>query len=489
MPQLDKTNTLIPYKFSKNNGVIVSKIKNTIQVKSLKNTSLEVISELSIFFNKPLSISWIDKQDFERALSSLYDDTAESSSDLIEGIDEEYDLNSLVEGLPKTSDLQNDNDDAPVIKLINAVLSEAIKSNASDVHIEPYEEYISIRFRIDGILKEILKPNSRLSSMLNARIKVMSNLDIAEKRIPQDGRMSLKLGEKWIDIRVSTLPSSHGERVVLRILDKADTQIGLKQLGINNRSLDKLERILKNPNGIILVTGPTGSGKTTTLYAALNILNDQSRNILTVEDPIEYAVDGVGQTQVNNKIGMTFAKGLRAILRQDPDIVMVGEIRDLETAEIAVQASLTGHLVLSTIHTNDAVSALTRLKDMGIEPYLLSSTLKGVLAQRLVRKLCNECKVKITTKENTLDFITGSEVYESLGCSFCNKTGYSGRIGIFELLLVDDVIKDHITQGTSESELKKLAFSDMPVLSSSGKELVLKGITSIDEILRVTREQ
>ena len=489
MSQLDQSNPLIPYKFSKINGVIVSETENTINVKSLKNTSLEVISELTIFFKKPLSVSWIDRQDFERELSSLYDDTAESSSDLIEGIDQEYDLNSLVESLPKTSDLQNDNDEAPVIKLINAVLSEAIKSNASDIHIEPYEEHISIRFRIDGILKEILKPNSRLSSMLNARIKVMSNLDIAEKRIPQDGRMSLKLGEKWIDIRVSTLPSSHGERVVLRILDKADTQIGLEQLGIDSRSLKKLERILKNPNGIILVTGPTGSGKTTTLYAALNILNDQSRNILTVEDPVEYAVDGVGQTQVNNKIGMTFAKGLRAILRQDPDIVMVGEIRDLETAEIAVQASLTGHLVLSTIHTNDAVSALTRLKDMGIEPYLLSSTLKGVLAQRLVRKLCNECKVKTTTKQNTLDFIKGSNVFEAFGCSFCNKTGYSGRIGIFELLLVDELIKDHISQGSSEAEIKKLAFNEMPLLSSSGKELVLNGITSIDEILRVTREE
>ena len=376
---------------------------------------------------------------------------------MIENIDENIDLDSLVSNLPKTEDLLDDSNDAPVIRLINAILSEAIKDGASDIHIEPYEENLSIRFRIDGILKEKLNPSSRIAPLLNARIKVMSNLDIAERRIPQDGRMSLKLGEKWVDIRVSTLPSSFGERLVLRLLDKADASLDLEELGMTSEMTKDYLQQLKSTSGIILVTGPTGSGKTTTLYSGLNFLNDQTRNILTVEDPIEYALEGVGQTQVNNKVGLSFSKGLRAILRQDPDVVMVGEIRDKETAETAIQASLTGHLVLSTIHTNDSVGAITRLIDMGVEPYLLASTLKMVIAQRLVRKLIN-------------------------------KNEFSGRVGIFEMIKIDSEIKNYINETVDEDKIRKIAFKKYNSLLNDGEEKVKKGITSELEIKRVLKQ-
>ena len=319
------------------------------------------------------------------------------------------------------------------------------------------EENLSIRFRIDGILKEKLNPSSRIAPLLNARIKVMSNLDIAERRIPQDGRMSLKLGEKWVDIRVSTLPSSFGERLVLRLLDKADASLDLEELGMTSEMTKDYLQQLKSTSGIILVTGPTGSGKTTTLYSGLNFLNDQTRNILTVEDPIEYALEGVGQTQVNNKVGLSFSKGLRAILRQDPDVVMVGEIRDKETAETAIQASLTGHLVLSTIHTNDSVGAITRLIDMGVEPYLLASTLKMVIAQRLVRKLIN-------------------------------KNEFSGRVGIFEMIKIDSEIKNYINETLDEDKIRKIAFKKYNSLLNDGEEKVKKGITSELEIKRVLKQ-
>ena len=370
---------------------------------------------------------------------------------------EAFDLDSLISNLPKTEDLLDDSNNAPVIRLINAILSEAIKDGASDIHIEPYEENLSIRFRVDGILKEKLNPSSRIAPLLNARIKVMSNLDIAERRVPQDGRMSLKLGEKWVDIRVSTLPSSFGERLVLRLLDKADASLDLKELGMTEEMTNDYLNQLKSTSGIILVTGPTGSGKTTTLYSGLNFLNDQTRNILTVEDPIEYALEGVGQTQVNNKVGLTFAQGFRAILRQDPDVVMVGEIRDKETAETAIQASLTGHLVLSTIHTNDSVGAITRLIDMGVEPYLLASTLKMVIAQRLVRRL----------DENNQ---------------------FSGRVGIFEMIKIDAEIKKLINEAIDEDKIRKIAFKTYKSLIHDGEDKVQKGITSDLELKRVLKQ-
>lgn len=402
-------------------------------------------------------MSKLEFSDFNKKLSDIFTENSSNSSDLIQGVDESIDLDTLASDLPKTEDLLDDSNEAPVIKLINAVLAEAIKDGASDIHIEPYEEYLSIRFRVDGILKEKLKPSSRVSSLLNARIKIMSNLDIAERRVPQDGRMSLKLGEKWVDIRVSTLPSSYGERIVLRLLDKAEASLDLKELGMNDQIMQNYLDQLKNTSGIILVTGPTGSGKTTTLYSGLSYLNDNTRNILTVEDPIEYALNGIGQTQVNQKVGMSFSKGLRAILRQDPDVVMVGEIRDKETAETAIQASLTGHLVLSTVHTNDAVGAITRLHDMGVEPYLLASTLKLVIAQRLVRKLDE-------------------------------KNEFSGRTGIYETLVVDDEIKKLIHENKSENEIKKISNKKFDSIFQDGLKKVEKGITSEVELKRVLKE-
>ena len=446
----------LSYKYCKDNQVLFEKEGSLLSIKCTEDTKISAISYLQKYFDLPLNVSKISFQDFSKALSESFTNNASSSEDLIQGVDENIDLDSLVSNLPKTEDLLDDSNEAPVIRLINAILSEAIKDGASDIHIEPYEENLAIRFRVDGILKEKLNPNSRIAPLLNARIKVMSNLDIAERRMPQDGRMSLKLGEKWIDIRVSTLPSSFGERLVLRLLDKADASLDLRELGMSDEMTKDYLDQLKSTSGIILVTGPTGSGKTTTLYSGLNYLNDQTRNILTVEDPIEYALEGIGQTQVNNKVGLSFAKGLRAILRQDPDVVMVGEIRDKETAETAIQASLTGHLVLSTIHTNDAVGAITRLVDMGVEPYLLASSVKMVIAQRLVRKISDEQKL-------------------------------SGRIGIFEMIKIDNDIKKLINENIDEDSIRNNAFKKYISLTKDGESKVKQGITSDIELKRVLK--
>ena len=447
----------LSYKYCKENQILLEKDQNHLLIKCTDDTKVPVISYLQKHFKMPINLSKISQHEFNRALAESFSNNASASKDLIENIDESIDLDSLISNLPKTEDLLDDSNDAPVIRLINAILSEAIKDGASDIHIEPYEENLSIRFRVDGILKEKLNPSSRIAPLLNARIKVMSNLDIAERRVPQDGRMSLKLGEKWIDIRVSTLPSSFGERLVLRLLDKADASLDLRELGMTEEMTNDYLNQLKSTSGIILVTGPTGSGKTTTLYSGLNFLNDQTRNILTVEDPIEYALEGVGQTQVNNKVGLTFAQGFRAILRQDPDVVMVGEIRDKETAETAIQASLTGHLVLSTIHTNDSVGAITRLIDMGVEPYLLASTLKMVIAQRLVRRL----------DENNQ---------------------FSGRVGIFEMIKIDAEIKKLINEAIDEDKIRKIAFKTYKSLIHDGEDKVQKGITSDLELKRVLKQ-
>ena len=480
----------LPYRFAKEKGVIFDRIENRIVfIKSNNQSSLSTFSELRNFYQLPVSVISVRNDLFEKELAKHYSENATSSADLIDVMDDTYDLSALVANIPKTADLLDSENDAPVIKLINAFIAEAIKARASDIHIEPYEEHLSVRFRVDGMLKEVLKPNSKLTSMLNARIKIMSNLDIAEKRVPQDGRMSLSLGEKWIDIRVSTLPCSYGERIVLRILDKADSLLTLEQIGMKDDLLKEFKNSLKNLNGIILVTGPTGSGKTTSLYAGLNLLNDSSRNIITVEDPVEYAIDGVSQTQVNTKVGMTFGKGLRAILRQDPHIIMVGEFRDFETAEIAIQASLTGHLVLSSVHTNNASSAITRMKDMGIESYLLASTVKGILAQRLVRKLCVACKEEYKSITDVHGIPLDSKLFRPKGCSVCNETGYTGRIGVFEFLSINDKLKEAINNDSSEESISNIAFKNQNNLVQSGVELVTKGLTSVDELMRVTKEQ
>ena len=449
--------TFLDYNYSKNHQIILSKNKESSVLFYTEDAELSLIAYIQKKYDDSFVLSKLEFSDFNKKLSDIFTENSSNSSDLVQGVDESIDLDTLASDLPKTEDLLDDSNEAPVIKLINAVLAEAIKDGASDIHIEPYEEYLSIRFRVDGILKEKLKPSSRVSSLLNARIKIMSNLDIAERRVPQDGRMSLRLGEKWVDIRVSTLPSSYGERIVLRLLDKAEASLDLKELGMNDQIMQNYLDQLKNTSGIILVTGPTGSGKTTTLYSGLSYLNDNTRNILTVEDPIEYALNGIGQTQVNQKVGMSFSKGLRAILRQDPDVVMVGEIRDKETAETAIQASLTGHLVLSTVHTNDAVGAITRLHDMGVEPYLLASTLKLVIAQRLVRKLDE-------------------------------KNEFSGRTGIYETLVVDDEIKKLIHENKSENEIKKISNKKFDSIYQDGLKKVEKGITSEVELKRVLKE-
>lgn len=430
---------------------------------------------------------------FERRLSEIYSVEGISAANLnLDG--DEGDLASLAEGLPKTADLLDSENDAPVIRLINALIAEAVKVKASDIHIEPYEKALSVRLRIDGVLREVLSLPSRMTPVLTSRVKVMARLDIAERRIPQDGRISIALGGKTVDVRVSTLPARFGERVVMRILDKDEARLDLDGLGMPPDILLRFKQVLNRPNGVVLVTGPTGSGKTTTLYGALSVLNDPSRNILTVEDPVEYALDGVGQTQINPKVGMTFATGLRAILRQDPDIVMVGEIRDVETAEIAVQASLTGHLVLSTVHTNSAVGAVTRLRDMGVEPFLLSSTVAAVLAQRLVRRLCPSCKAPYEADAATKRLVEADAgapltLYRPTGCGRCNHTGYEGRIGVYELIVTDDKMKRLIHDDASEQLLSEHVFRNAETLVQSGFRHALAGATSIEEVMRVVTQE
>ncbi|MFW5427551.1 MAG: type II secretion system ATPase GspE, partial [Methylophagaceae bacterium] len=382
---------------------------------------------------------------------------------------------------------------APIIRLINALLTQAVKENASDIHIETYENRMVVRMRVDGVLREILEPPRSLAALVISRIKVMAKLDIAEKRVPQDGRISLRVAGRGVDVRVSTLPSGHNERVVMRLLDKSAGRLNLDHLGMDPNTQARLTELIKKPHGIILVTGPTGSGKTTTLYAALTNLNETSRNILTVEDPIEYYIDGIGQTQVNNKVDMSFARGLRAILRQDPDVVMIGEIRDLETAEIAVQASLTGHLVFSTLHTNTAVGAVTRLRDMGVEPFLLSSSLIGVIAQRLVRLLCEDCKTPYIPDQSECELInidpaSQSTLYHPKGCTACNYSGYVGRNGIYEFVEIDDVTRNMIHDGASEQSVEDYVHQCVPTIRQDGMRLVLSGKTALEEVLRVTRE-
>jgi len=388
---------------------------------------------------------------------------------VVSAVESDTDLTRMMQELPAVEDLLEAADDAPIIRMLNALLTQAARDGASDIHIEPYERHSSVRFRVDGSLREVVQPNRALHAALISRLKIMAELDIAEKRLPQDGRISLRLGERAIDVRVSTLPCAHGERAVLRLLDKTEQRITLEGVGMAGETLERFLHLVQQPHGIILVTGPTGSGKTTTLYAALQRLDASRHNILTVEDPIEYELAGVGQTQVNPRIDLGFATALRAILRQDPDILMIGEIRDQETAQIAIQASLTGHLVLATLHTNDAPSAVTRLLDMGIEPFLLSSSLLGVLAQRLVRKTCRHCGGR--------------------GCDACSQTGYQGRTGIFELLVTDDHLRSLIHDGASEAVLRDAALqTGMTPMRVDGERLVREGITTREELLRVTRD-
>jgi general secretion pathway protein E len=409
------------------------------------------------------------KQRISQAYAAQYGAGESSAAAVVSEVESAADLSRMMQELPAVEDLLETSDDAPIIRMLNALLTQAARDGASDIHIEPYERHSSVRFRVDGNLREVVQPNRALHAALISRLKIMAELDIAEKRLPQDGRISLRLGSRAVDVRVSTLPSAHGERAVLRLLDKSESRLSMASVGMQGATLQRFQQLVTQPHGLILVTGPTGSGKTTTLYAALQSLDAMGSNIMTVEDPIEYELAGVGQTQVNAKIDLTFAKALRAILRQDPDIIMIGEIRDFETAQIAIQASMTGHLVLATLHTNDAASAVTRLTDMGIEPFLLSSSLLGVLAQRLVRKVCTNCAGE--------------------GCAQCGQTGYAGRTGIFELLITDDALRAQIHAKQSEASIRDAAVAGgMVLMRDDGERLVQLGITRAEELLRVTRD-
>lgn len=480
----------ISFSFAKRHQVLLDPA--TLVVFYTENTDLALFAEIRRVVGQGFRLEQVKSDKFETLLTSFYQRDSSEAKQLMEDLGNESDLFALAEDLPDTEDLLDNEDDAPIIKLINAMLGEAIKEGASDIHIETFENQLVVRFRVDGVLREILKPNRKMSSMLVSRIKVMAKLDIAEKRVPQDGRISLKIAGRAVDVRVSTMPSSHGERVVLRLLDKNNARLNLEDLGMTAANRDIFSQLIRKPHGIILVTGPTGSGKSTTLYAGLTEINSKDRNILTVEDPIEFDLQGIGQTQVNTRVDMTFARGLRAILRQDPDVVMIGEIRDLETAQIAVQASLTGHLVLSTLHTNTAAGAITRLEDMGIEPFLLSSSLLAVLSQRLVRTLCHDCKQphEATPAECKVLGITSTQTIFSPGdCLSCNHTGYRGRTGIHELLKVDDSVREIMHSGKGEQAIEKYIRAHTPSIRGDGVDKVLNGETSLEEVLRVTREE
>lgn len=485
----------IPYLFAKKQGIVAAGIESdgTALIYHLHNTPLNVFAEIKRLLQCDLTLVEVSTAEFQQHLTQIYQSNS-SILDATEGMEEHVDLMKLAGQLNTSEDLLDNQDDAPIIRLLNALFTQAIKQKASDIHIETYENRVLVRYRVDGVLQEILEIQRGIAPLVISRVKVMAKLDIAEKRIPQDGRIALRTGGHTIDVRVSTLPSNHGERIVLRILDQQAAQLNLGLLGMPVHALSTIRKMIAQPHGILLVTGPTGSGKTTSLYAMLTELNQVSRNILTIEDPIEYDLPGIGQTQANPKVQMTFAKGLRAILRQDPDVVMIGEIRDLETAEIAVQASLTGHLVLSTLHTNSALGAITRLHDMGVESFLLSSSIVGLIAQRLVRKLCEHCKSRHILRDDERELmslapdIDVSKVFEPQGCEHCNNLGYRGRTGIYELITIDEQLRGMIHRNENLQTMETYLRATTSSIREDGFQRVLQGDTSLAEILRVTSQ-
>jgi general secretion pathway protein E len=486
-----------PFAFAKRHGLIVTEDRGDhVAVACRPGVAIDAIQETQRFVQRPVRVQNVSAQEFDALLQRAYEGQTGAAAGLMEGLEnEEGDIDAIAQALTDKQDLLESSDDAPIIKFINGLLIEAIKDNASDIHIETFESRLTIRFRVDGVLREVMSPPKLLAPRIVSRIKVMAKLDIAEKRLPQDGRISRAFGGRKVDVRVSTIPTgANNERVVLRILDKQAERLDLEHIGLDAPQIEMLKRIINRPYGILLVTGPTGSGKTTTLYSALAVLNDRSRNIMTVEDPIEYYIDGIGQTQVNTKVEMTFARGLRAILRQDPDVVMVGEIRDLETAQIAVQASQTGHLVLSTLHTNTAVGAVTRLRDMGVEPYQISSSLVGLAAQRLVRQLCRHCKqpyeASLAERENLgVEPKKKLTLYKPVGCPLCRHTGFLGRSSIQEIIEVDRKLEAMIHDSASEQALEGAAREGSPGIIQSGRAKVIAGLTTLREVLRVTIEE
>ena len=489
------TDNLLPYVFAKRHGLVLVGDSETAPLRLCHraDTPGRALLEARRIPGVALTVETVSDETFEALLTSHYQQGDGATRAAMEDL-HRIDLAQIAQQIGEPEDLLEAAESAPVVRLINAILAEAIREGASDIHLEPYEQRLAVRLRIDGVLREVLTPNRTLAGLLTSRVKVMAKLDIAEKRLPQDGRISVQVAGRAVDLRVSTIPSAHGERVVLRLLDKQAGRLDLGQLGFSAEMALAIESLVHRSHGILLVTGPTGSGKTTTLYAMLSRLNDLSRNIMTVEDPIEYYIDGIAQTQVNPRIDLTFVRGLRAILRQDPDVVMVGEIRDLETAQIAVQASLTGHLVLSTLHTNTAVGAIARLRDMGIEPFLLSSSLLGVLAQRLVRTLCRACRQPYGADQAVaarlgLETVPPEPLYRAVGCSECGGTGYRGRAGIFELFQVSDTTRGLIHDGAGDQALAAAAGPATRSLFADGRTRVLQGVTTVEELLRVTQHE
>jgi len=496
LDQLDaRSAAALPYAFCKRHGVLAAfDADDGHHALCIDRPSLSLVTEIKRQLGGgALVFHRVDRPTFDRALRRAYEKGGSEATQVVDDLGGELDLERLAHEIPETTDLLEAVDDAPIIRLINALLSQAISENASDIHLEAFEDRSIVRFRVDGVLRDIVAPQRAIHGALVSRLKVMSRLDIAEKRLPQDGRISLKVADRAVDVRVSTLPTQHGERVVLRLLDKESSRLNIQTLGMGEAVRGRFDRLIHQPHGIVLVTGPTGSGKTTTLYSGLMRLDRRRLNILTVEDPIEYDLDGVGQTQVNLRAGLTFARGLRSILRQDPDVVLVGEIRDLETAQIAVQASLTGHLVLSTLHTNTAIGAVTRLMDMGVESFLIASSLAGVLAQRLVRCLCRACAEEGEPDDGErqmLDLGPGAHarLWRPVGCDACDGSGYRGRTGIYELITIDEALRTMIHDAKSEGEMLLHARQHCHSLAHDGFQKVVSGETSLEEVLRVTME-
>jgi general secretion pathway protein E len=467
----------LPYAFAKAHAILLEQQDDHAVLWAADDVPFSALAEVVRRYRVD-AVERSDAAELSQRIAVAYAHGESSAAAVVGEVESAVDLTRMMQELPAVEDLLEAANDAPIIRMLNALLTQAAKDGASDIHIEPYERSSAVRFRVDGSLREVVRPNRALHAALISRLKIMAELDIAEKRLPQDGRISLRIGGRAVDVRVSTLPSAHGERAVLRLLDKGDSRFSLQGLGMSGDVLSSFQRLVQQPHGIVLVTGPTGSGKTTTLYASLGQIDTATTNVLTVEDPVEYELAGIGQTQVNPKIDLTFAKALRAILRQDPDVIMIGEIRDFETAQIAIQASLTGHLVLATVHTNDAPSSVTRLIDMGVEPYLLSSSLLGVLAQRLVRKLCTQCKRQDERGR-----------WHPVGCEACSGSGYKGRTGVYELMVADDKVRALIHSRAAESQLFVAAeAAGLRSMRDDGARLVRDGVTSAEEVLRVTRE-
>ena len=484
----------VSVQYCRKNGVLPVELSvDRVKVATLNPFSMGPLDDLRVVYGREVDPIVVAPPVLLAGITRAFDRAVGESERIVEDIEENtLDLQAAEFEVP---DLLEADDEAPMIRLVNSIVFQAAKSGASDIHIEPFERYTSVRYRIDGMLVEVLTPPRRIHAALVSRIKVMASLNIAEKRLPQDGGIRTRVSGRNMDLRVSTLPTTFGERVVMRLLDRSSTLLGLEQLGLSGGNLDALRTLIRQSHGIVLVTGPTGSGKTTTLYAALSEINSSDKNIITIEDPVEYQLDGIGQIQVNPKIDLTFAAGLRSILRQDPDVIMVGEIRDSETARIAIQAALTGHLVFSTLHTNDAFSAITRLLDMEIEPFLVSSSVIGILAQRLVRQLCPTCSRPVGTAESGLSELGIGYLLDDTtdlraagpGCEECRQSGYSGRTSIHELLVMDDSIRSYVMQRSDAAMIRDMSIArGMKTMRDDGAEKARRGLTSVAEVLRVT---